>query len=115
LQLCFRYCQSYTSTTGQLSFAAFAQNSTTALSYQLLNTPMRSSPTGSIVGATAGNWNFSIGGGSDMTASSISIADISSASYSVQLGCASSSVTAGQGGRIRTSTSGYGILLSAEL
>ena len=114
-QLAQRYFQIYTTVGGQLSFTGFAQSSTVALSYQTMMNPMRIQPVGEIIGATVSNWNFSIGGGSNMTANSMSIADQSQATYCVQLLCASSSVTAGQGGRIRTSTSGYGISLSAEL
>ena len=114
--LCKRYCQSYKQASGNLSFAAFLQNSSIALSYQTLTIPMRTTPTGTMLpaGYSDSNWSFSVGGGADITATSISIADISNGSYSVQL-VGSSALSAGTGGRIRTGISGYGFLLSAEL
>ena len=115
LALCQRYFRSYTRSGGTLSFQGAAQGSTYALSYHTLTSPMRAQPTGAILGATVSNWNFSVGGGSDMTANAMSIADISRDTYCIQLGTASSSVASGTGGRIRTGTDGYGITLSAEL
>ena len=115
LALCQRYFRSYTRSGGALSFQGAAQGTTTALSYHTLTSPMRAQPTGAVLGATVSNWNFSVGGGSDMTANAMSIADISRDTYCIQLGTASSSVASGTGGRIRTGTDGYGITLSAEL
>jgi hypothetical protein len=68
LALCQRYFRSYTRSGGALSFQGAAQGTTTALSYHTLTSPMRAQPTGAVLGATVSNWNFSVGGGSDMTA-----------------------------------------------
>ena len=116
LALCQRYFYQETySGVNNLSYAAFAQNSTTALAFMHYPNPMRSTPTCTVIGATASNWNFSIGGSSDMVGNTISFGDVGIYSASLQLFPTSSSVSGGQAGRIRTSTTGYGISFSAEL
>ena len=116
LALCYRYYQQRTrGSTGTINFGASAQGTTTALSFQTIQPPMRAAPTATVIGATVSNWVFSVGGGTDMTASAITVTEIFDSQYTLELTCASSSVTNGQGGRIRTSSAGYGVSLSSEL